>query len=277
MSDVPDGRYATNLLVNNAAWSYYHGLQIEYTKRLSQNLNFQAAYTWSKSIDTTSEATAVGAGDSNINGPDERVAKAYSRFHTPHRFTFFGTYRLPFFKNDRGVLGQVLGGWELSTVLKYVHGTPFTVSGAAVDLNLDGFNEVRPVLVNPSVLGATFDNPATSQQILVDAFRIPSSLADFTCCILGRNTFFLDAVRNIDLNLTKRFKMPWEGHSLALRMDMFNATNSVQFGFPNVTYTANVTVDGTTRPRINPALGQLTSLATGYAPRSIQVSLKYTF
>lgn len=273
----PDPRYGQNLLISNGAWSYYHGLQVEFTKRLSKNINFQAAYTWSRAIDTTSEATAVGAGDSNINGNDERVARALSRFHTPHRFTFFGTYRLPFFQNDHGVLGQVLGGWEVSTVVKLVHGTPFTVSGAAFDLNLDGFSETRPVLLDPSVLGATLDDPATSQQILAGAFRIPTSVADFQCCILGRNTFFVDGVKNVDFNITKRFHMPWEGHTLAVRADLFNAFNRVQFGFPNVTYTANVTVGASARPRINPALGQLTSLANTYAPRNVQVSLKYTF
>lgn len=273
----PDPRYGTNLLISNGAWSYYHGLQVELSKRLSSNLNFQAAYTWSKSIDTTSEASAVGAGDSNINGPDEGISRALSRFHTPHRFTFFGTYRLPFYENDKGVLGQVLGGWEVSSVFKWIHGTPFTITGAAFDLNLDGFNETRPVLLDPSVLGASIDNPATAQQILAGAFAIPSSVSAFDCCLLGRNTFYIDGVKNFDFNITKRFRMPWEGHSLAFRADLFNAFNHVQFGFPNTTYTINLLDQGTTRPKINPALGTLTSLATSYAPRNIQFSLKYSF
>lgn len=272
----PDPRYTTNLVIANGAWSYYHGLQVELSKRLSQNLNFQAAYTWSKALDTTSEASAVGAGDSNINGPDEKTSRALSRFHSPHRFTLFGTYRLPFFKDDKGVLGQVLGGWEVSTVFKWIHGTPVTVTGQAFDLNLDGFNETRPVLLDPSVLGTRLDDPATSQQILAGAFAIPSSVDQFNCCILGRNTFYIDGVKNFDFNFTKRFRMPWEGHSLAFRADLFNAFNHVQFGFPNLTYTVNVN-DITTRPRINPALGQLTTLATSYTPRNIQFSLKYSF
>jgi hypothetical protein len=273
----PNPLYGTNLLVKNQAWSYYHGLQIEFTKRLSHNLNFQTTYTWSKAIDTTSEATNFGAGDSNINGPEERVSRGLSRFHTPHRFTFFGTYRLPFFRNERGLMGQIFGGWELSSVVKWAHGTPFTVSGTPLDLNLDGFSEVRPILLNPSIVGRTLNDPATSQQIFAGAFAIPTSAEQFNCCILGRNTFYMDGVKNVDFNLTKRFLMPWEGHSLALRADFFNATNSVQFGIPNPTYTANVVVDGTTRPRINPALGAITSTANTYAPRNIQVSLKYTF
>ncbi|HKP35607.1 MAG TPA: TonB-dependent receptor, partial [Pyrinomonadaceae bacterium] len=82
----PNGLYGTNLAITGSSWSYYHALQIEWTKRLSANLNFQANYTYSKAMDTTSEATAVGAGDSNINTNTARDVRALSRFHTPSRF-----------------------------------------------------------------------------------------------------------------------------------------------------------------------------------------------
>ena len=269
----PNPLYSTNLQVSNGAWSYYNALQVEYSKRLSQGLNFEAAYTWSKALDTTSEATFVGAGDSNILGPDAKVSRGYSRFHSPHRFTLFGTYRHPFFNRDRGILGYVLGGWETSAVFKWIHGTPFTVTGAAFDLNLDGFSETRPVILDPSILGNRIDNPATSQSMLpASAFRPPTSAADYDCCLLGRNTFFVDGVKNVDLAISKRFPMPWgERHFLAVRADMFNALNHVQWGFPNTTYSINAF------GAPNPALGTLTSLATQYAPRTIQVSLRYVF
>ncbi|MGD9561310.1 MAG: TonB-dependent receptor [Pyrinomonadaceae bacterium] len=261
----PDPRYSTNLEVSNGAWSYYNALQIELSKRLSNNLNFQAAYTWSKALDTTSEATFVGTGDSNILGPVAKDQRGYSRFHTPHRFTLFGTYRTPFFDKDRGVLGHILGGWEASAVFKWAHGTPFTVTGTSIDLNIDGFGENRPYVVDPSVLGNSVDDPETSQQMLpASAFRTPTSLADYNCCILGRNTFFVDGIKTVDFGFTKRFLMPWEGHNLTLRADMFNAFNHVQWGFPNATYTSS-------------SFGTLTSLATQYAPRTIQLSIKYAF
>lgn len=277
----PDPRYGTNLYVSNGAWSYYHGLQVEFSKRLSHSVNFQTNYTWSKAIDTVSEATAVGAGDSNFNGPDARVGRALSRFHSPHRFTFFGTYRLPRFDKLDPVTKHLFGGWEISSVYKYSYGTPFTLTGAAFDLNLDGFSETRPVVLRPSVIGSRIDDPNTGPGILAGAFAIPTSIADFQCCVLGRNTLFLDATSNIDFSVTKRFRMPWESHNIALRIDLLNAFNRVQFGFPNVTYTANVVVPTTpasaARPRINPALGTITGLATSYAPRNVQLSLKYNF
>jgi hypothetical protein len=261
----PNPLHTTNLEVSNGSWSYYNAFQAELNKRLSNNLNFSAAYTWSSAIDTTSEATFVGTGDSNILGPDAKAQRGYSRFHTPHRFTLFGTYRTPFFDKDRGILGHILGGWEASMVFKWSHGTPFTVTGTALDLNLDGFAENRPFLIDPSILGNSIDDPETSQQMLpFSAFRQPTSPADYTCCILGRNTFFVDGVKTVDFGFTKRFLLPWERHNLTLRADMFNAFNKVQWGFPNATYTST-------------ALGTLTALATQYAPRSIQLSVKYSF
>lgn len=260
----PNGLYGTNLAVSNAAWSYYNAAQVEWTKRLSSNLNFQAAYTWSKAIDTTSEATAVGTGDTNQNGNNARAGRGLSRFHTPHRFTIYGTYRLPFFSGQKGLLGQAFGGWQFSGVVKLAKGTPFTVTTTALDLNFDGFGESRPVILDPSILGNSVNHPATSRDELPRAaFRALTS-ADFNTSILGRNTFFLDGVKNVDFGMTKIFSMPWEGHKLTVRADLFNAFNHVQYGFPSSVTT-------------NTNFGAITSAATLYAPRNIQVSLRYQY
>jgi Carboxypeptidase regulatory-like domain/TonB dependent receptor len=261
----PDPRYNTNLVVSNGVWSYYQGLQVEWIKRLSQGLTFSAAYTWSKSIDTTSEATAVGAGDSNFNGPDTRSARALSRYHTPHRLTVFGTYRLSWFDKRNGFAGWALGGWQVSAVMKLAAGIPFTViDGGGVDLNFDGFTETRPVLLDNSVLGKTVNDPNTSQQILRrEAFR-PSTFGDFGCCVLGRNTFFVDGVNNFDIGLYKFFKMPFENHRLVFRADMFNAWNHVQYGFP-----VNNTAAST--------FGRINATSVSYGPRNVQFSLRYIF
>ena len=118
-------------MTSNDAESWYDGLEFAWDKRFSHGLQFQAAYTFSNSEDTTSEATFVGAGDTNQNGPNAQYARAKSRFHTPHRFTFNGSYRLPFFANERGFLGQAFGGWMISGVVKLISGTPFSVTATA--------------------------------------------------------------------------------------------------------------------------------------------------
>lgn len=261
----PNGNFTTNTTVSNGSWSYYHGMQIEFTKRLSNGLNFQANYTVSKSIDTTSEATFVGTGDTNQTGNGTRTSRGLSRFHTPHRFTVFGTYRLPFFQTRKDWIGQALGGWVASMVFRASHGTPFTViNGSGADLNLDGFAETRPVLIDPNLYGRVINRRDSAQnQLPRTGFRAPTA-ADFGCCVLGRNTFYVDGSEVVDFAFTKVFPLWFEGHRMTVRADMFNAFNHVQYGFPNPDFTSAT-------------FGAITGTSTSYLPRRIQVSLRYNF
>jgi hypothetical protein len=274
----PDPRFTTNTYVSNDVWTYYNGLQATWEKRYSHGLSFQTSYTWSKSIDTTSEATNLGAsasagGDSNILGNDSRVSRGLSHFDTRHRLTSFATYRLPFFGSSRGLFdenglkpGAFLGGWTVSAVLKLASGTPFSVvnSGGFGDLNFDGFTETRPVLTDLSLLGGNFDRPSgTTLLFPASAFRAPT-VGDYGCCVLGRNTFFGDGVKNVDLGIYRTFTMPWESHRLLFRADLFNALNHVQYAFP-VGDLANV------------SFGRIISTANLYSPRVVQFSLRYQY
>lgn len=264
----PDGRYGTNTEVSNGAWSYYNALQIEINKRLSSSLSFTTNYTWSKAIDTNSEATVVGTGDTNANGPNTRLSRALSLFHTPHRLTVFLNYQNPFFDKRKDIVGQLLGGWFTSIVYKRASGNPFTVTAAGTDLNLDGSLETRPVLLNPNILGNIIHNPNTSTgQLPVTAFRA-ATIADYQNGgnILGRNTFFRDGVNNIDLSFYKNFPLPFEGHRITLRADLFNAFNKVRYNLPNAFWSAGSTT-----------FGRITSESNDYTPRNIQVSLRYVF
>ncbi len=268
----PNPLLNTALTVSNGAWSYYHGLQVEWTKQLSRGVNFQMAYTWGKTIDTTSEATSFGSGDSNLLGPDYRFSRGLSRFDTRHRFTLYGTYRLPFFKAQQGFIGQALGGWQLSMVMKLVKGTPFTViNSSGVDLNLDGFVDNRPALVDPSILYRRINNPANSQSLLpASAFRTATP-SDYGCCLVGRNTFYADGVQNLDLGIAKTFKMPFEGQRLTVRADLFNALNHVQWALPS----SDLAFSSTGVPNAN--FGRILGTSVNYSPRTIFIMLRYSF
>jgi carboxypeptidase family protein/TonB-dependent receptor-like protein len=268
----PDPRYTTNLIMYNGSWSYYHGLQAEWIKRLSRNLSFQMTYTWSKSIDTNSEATFVGTGDTNQTGNNTRDSRGLSRFHTPHRFTLFGTYTIPklseggWFDSGGLRLNRFFEDWTISTVLKLASGTPFTITSTGFDdINFDGFIEARPVILDPSILGRQIDDPATSTTLLpTSAFRRPT-VNDYGCCIVGRNTFFADSLKRVDFGISRFFRMPYsESHRLNLRADLFNVFNTVQLGFPNPDVTTAT-------------FGRITGFNSTYTPRTIQLSLRYQY
>ena len=260
----PDPRYGTNLVVTNGAQSWYDGLQVEWNRRFASGLWFQASYTWSLAEDTTSEATAVGAGDSNILGPRTPYSKGFSRFHTPHRFTFNGSYRLPILTDRTDMVGTLLGGWTVSAIVRLAHGTPFTVTDitGARDLNFDGFTENRPILLDPSILGATVDDPNTSTTILSrDKFRT-AQFGELDN-IIGRNTFYGDGLTTVDFGLYKSFRFDW-GHDFMVRFEAYNALNDVQYGFPVVDIN-------------NVNFGRVQSGAAGYSARGLQVAVRYKF
>src|SRR5262249_6421608 len=274
----PEGRYSTNTLVSNGAWSYYDGLQAEWIKRPSHGLSFQADYTWSKGIDTTSEATNLGnlissGGDTNNTGNLPNVSRGLSHFDTRHRLTFFGIYHLPFWNNSKGLFDDkglnpvaILTGWSIATVVTLSRGTPFTIFNRLGygDLNFDGFTELRPALVDTSVLGRRVNDPhRPKQQIPASAFRTPT-VGDFGCCLLGRNTFFGDGRQNVDLGLYRTFNISGENHRLLFRVDLFNAFNHVQYAFP-------------IPDLASPTYGKINQTATQYSPRVIQFSVRYQY
>jgi outer membrane receptor protein involved in Fe transport len=262
----PDPRYTSNLLISNGAEAWYDGIEFEWVKRTTMGLQFQAAYTYSKATDTTSEATAVGGGDTNQNGPNKAYAKGYSRFHTPHRFTFNGSYRLPFFAERQGFVGQAFGGWMLSGVVKLASGTPFSLTDSSVarDLDFDGFAETRPVIVDRSVIGHSVDHPGRSRDQLPRAAFRSVTFSDTVADLSPRNGFFADGTNNVDMALSKIFRMPWNSHSMAVRVEGFNVFNTAQFGFPVLDLNAS-------------NFGAITGMATSYSPRVVQLVLRYRY
>lgn len=265
----PDPRYTSNLKVSNDAESWYDGVQFEWVKRLSKGLQFTAGYTRSRSLDTTSEATFVGAGDSNQLGPDKRYSKGHSRFHTPHRFSFNGSYLIPFWRERRDVLGLVAGGWQISGVIRLASGTPFTVTQTGLDLNFDGFAEGRPVILDRSILGRSVDDARRIDGVVQSTLQLPASafrqytIGDTLDMVVPRNAFFGDGLEAVDIGLYKNFTLG-RGRTLSIRIEGYNVFNVVQYSFPNVDSTAA-------------NFGQVTGLHFVYNPRTIQVAFRFRY
>ena len=298
----PNGAYSAYLVVSNASWSYYNGLQLTYTQRGFKGLNLQANYTWSKNIDTGSEATSVGTGDINAAVSETQGARSlrgFSRLAQPQRLVFSYVYDLPFFRDQKGpasfgglapVIGRVLGGWQLAGNTTFASGNPFTVL-LGYDLNADGIGGDRPFIVDPGILGRSVDNarinPATglqyAQSVLpLSAFSPTAQQAAAKAWPwypgtgivgnLGRNTFWTNGQNNWDFSIVKDVRLFGERHHLQFRAEMYNFFNRVQFDLP-----AFVTVVDTSVPgyQLNLNLGKIT--AQRNSPRNMLMMLKYRF
>jgi hypothetical protein len=261
----PDTRYGTNLIVDNLGESSYHAGQFEFETGLMRGFQGRVTYTFGKNLDTGSEATFVGAGDINIFPPDsDSYKRGLGRFDVRHRATVTGSYSLPFFADRTDWMGQLLGGWQLSTFIRLSSGTPFTiVDGGAADIDFDGVGNARPVCVNPEFCGGWHvNNPNTSRNEMPASAYRRVVYGDTLDDMIGRNTFFTDGTESVDLGLYKTFRLPIAQHSLVFRLDVFNVFNHVTWSFP-VNDINNVN------------FGRI--IATAYSPRTVQVGLRYIY
>jgi outer membrane receptor protein involved in Fe transport len=261
----PDARYTTNLIVDNIAESSYHGGQFEFETGVVRNFQGRLTYTYSKTIDSGSEATASGAGDINIFPPEyENYKRGLGRFDTRHRLTATGSYLLPFFRDRKDWMGALLGGWQISTVLRLSSGTPFTITDTgAVDIDFDGVANQRPIPVDPEFTGGWHVNyPGDSTtKMPASAFRRATPL-DSVDDLMGRNTYFTDGREQVDLGLYKSFHLLSD--TVVLRLDVFNLFDHVTWGVP-VTDFASAN------------FGRILSTHPDYVPRTFQIGLRYIY
>jgi hypothetical protein len=261
----PNPLYGQNLMVSNDNYSNYNAFQLELQKRFTRDFSGQLSYTYGKALDTGSDATNLGAGDTNITGPNDEFAYGYSRFDTRHRVTLLGAYDLPFYRGDRDLRGQLFGGWKVAVTFRYASGTPFTVVDSATDdIDWDGFQEDRPIVLDPGVIGAVVDDPDTdTTKLPASAFRRATPM-DSVDDLVKRNQFRMDSLLNLDLGLYKTFLLPWAGHQLVLRGELYNVFNRTQFSTPSSDWAAST-------------FGNITAENVNYRPRTWQIAARYVF
>jgi carboxypeptidase family protein len=228
----------------NTADSWYHSLQTGMDKRFSGGLSAGLHYTWSKYLDTASEVFNPSSGEVAVpqDSFDIRNDKGRSSYDRPHRLTGNFVWELPWMREQNGVLGKVLGGWQVSSFFTLQSGAPFTVlngsdpTGALA--GIDGLvgNAIRPMLNSDLKL-----SNMTIEEIRAAGgatlFRTLCGLQTATCPgervgNVGRNTLRADGIGNVDFGFTKNTRFA-NGQNIQVRIEMFNATNTRNFGIPD--------------------------------------------
>ncbi len=269
--------------------SNYNAFWATATKRLSRGFQFNASYTWSKSIDYNSQSSqGVTLQDSfNLRGD-----RGLSDFDARHRFVVNGLYELPFHGK------QLVSGWQLSFITQSQSGNPVTLlagnAGAigaipAANANsLTGLATLRPdaagaITISPTaapgVIGVQwFPNlvcdprpggscPAGSVATLPIAFIGGKSIFHFGN--LGRNVVIGPRFNNTDFSVIKRTKIG-ENRLIEFRAEFFDLFNHANFGQPG-----RVAQLGST------SFGVITNtrFPTGDSgsSRQVQFALKYKF
>jgi hypothetical protein len=292
--------------------STYHGLQSTLSHRFSGGLYFQAAYTYSKSIDNGSgsvfgdELNGLTQFGNLLNPSGQR---AVSDFDRTHRFVVSYNYDLPIARlfHSHGQ-SRLLNGWAVNGVTTFQSGTPINVFDGSVPTlqDTDGINFTNFATLAPgATLGSaitsgsttsrlgTFINPAAfrngalpngtipnpdlcvNNQNVTVACSDPTSTGFAPFGNVGRNTFRGPFQQNWDLSITKNTKIT-ELTSVDFRAEFFNAFNHPVFSGPQSggfgSATGNLGI-------VNIANGATAGsiLSTANRPRIIQFALKFNF
>src|ERR1043166_3598277 len=256
-----DNLQGSRLIRTNGGSSIYHSAQLLATRRFTNGFSLTAAYTWSKLIDNASEVFTVA--DTNLpqqaSFPSifggQAAERAVSFFDRPHRFSLTYVYELPFMRNQRGFIGHVLGGFQLSGVTTFESGVPLTVVNGQdadsiggnldrPDFNPNGQTGVRAVpaiataTVNPCsvAVGAVFyTNPDAGSACInpANAMYIGLLAGSGRRGTLGRNTLRTPGQNNWNVNLLKRVNIG-EAKFLEMRAEFYNVFNHPQYGTASV-------------------------------------------
>jgi len=298
--------------------STYHALLVSFERRFSNGLSFQTHYTWSHSINDGAIGGGEANGQQNVNC--RQCDKGDSVTDVRHNVTANAVYELPFgpgkaYLHDAGVLGKIVGGWEISTLGTWHTGHPLTVGfdlsgsiqpGQSVNgqfvglaqtyLLPDGNDQTsqRPDIVP----GVPLYLPPSAQQgvptINPAAFAAPPVDANGNFTRFGNEGNGVLRALNIwqvDTAITKETKLT-ERFNVQFGVQAFNVFNHVQFGdFGSLSVAYGQNTDPVTGNPVGPfvaqpagGFGQITSTVNGQGtntgtglPRQLQFMVRVKF
>jgi hypothetical protein len=262
----------------------YHGLQASLHHRMSHGAQFDLNYTFSKSIDISSNAERIGPGSNQsllepnsniINAWNPSIQRGVSSFDATHQFNANWILEMPFGRgrwigrDSNRFADAFIGGWQLSGLFRWTSGFPISVdngtSNYPTNFELEGnANQIAPVQTgvyyntgNPNV----FSNG-------------PAAISSFDYAYAGqagqRDNIRGDGFFEVDLGLAKRWTMPWtEKQILQFRWEVFNVTNSVRYDVQ-----AGL-LSGALGKGSGGSFGNYAGLLTN--PRIMQFALRYEF
>jgi hypothetical protein len=232
----------------NGTHSSFEALQLRLDSRRLQRsgAEFGVNYTWSHSIDNRSASTLSSIADVGANFLDAfhpGLDRGSSDFDVRHRFSAHWIWEIPLSRHSQNWKGRyLLGGWEVSGLLSYQTGQPFTIA----DTGVPDFRGERtrprltgiPPRVGPLVPDAV--SPNTFLYLPLNQVYDPASgicianTAPFACeisvngpfdGILPRNTFRQPGTYYQDTALLKNILLPKEGMKLQFRAEFYNLFN----------------------------------------------------
>jgi len=242
--------------------SIYHSLQTTLQRRATRSLTLLAAYTFSKLItNSTPGSFASQSNTGSLQNPyDLRDARAVNAFDSTHVFAGTALYTLPFGRGQKyithGFFSSVVGGFQLTTIVKSQSGVPLAVTQSTA--NGLGVGSARPDKIGDPTQNRGTNANGSRQWIDPAAYSIADG--HFGSAPIRDSKARGPNFTQVDAGLQRFFPIYREA-SLQFRVEAFNALNHVNLAMPN-------------QDRASASFGQITS---SYDPRNLQFSLHLLF
>ncbi len=220
-------------VLEDQANSSYNSLQVSARRNVSRGLTMSLAYTWSHSIDDSSDRY----DGTFVNSYNLAASRASSNFDQRQLLNVSYVYDLPFF-TKAGLLHTLLGDWQWSGIVSFQTGTPFSVTnGGAYGDNAGVGNGVGTgsyvdLIGNPYAPAPAVQVAGSPGSLLFN----PAAFADPTGLTFGnggRNLLNNPARTNWDMGLFKHFPLKSETRAVEFRAEAFNVLNHTQWSGVN--------------------------------------------
>jgi len=250
------------------ATASYNALQLGFDKRMSHGLQLQSNLIWSHAIDITSSSNFSYGNPALGNPYSVKWNRGNSGADVPWSWISNFVYQAPSFKEKGKLMEETIGGWQLSGIITWQKGTPFSI-GSWTDPGVGLWNtraDAAPGV--PANMGSgSHRDWATTGYFNPKAFTDPVSCNDATpgwCGFgnTGRNAYWGPGVFGINASIMKNWTLV-EGKTFQFRWDAFNATNHPNFANPS----SNVDSGS--------GFGKITGM--NGSPRIFQGALRFTF
>ena len=263
----PNAAFARVLL--NDARSNYNALEVEVRRRFSKGLQFQADYTWSKSMGDAVDAQGNNQSDLvprlTLRNPDFDYRR--STQDQTQRFVANGIYDLPFgrgrsfLSGANSIVDHVVGGWTVGVITVWSTSPPFFIAAGRSTFNCTA-PQVQGVCPTPNngaqLVGINFEEFKKNVGLFFDkggVFFVNPAILDITYNAAGKvatsklkpglmtapapgtfGNFPVNSLNgpnyfNLDLSVTKRISIS-ERVKFEIKATAINILNHANFIFP---------------------------------------------
>ncbi|MCX6538930.1 MAG: carboxypeptidase-like regulatory domain-containing protein [Acidobacteria bacterium] len=278
-------------VTKNDGWQNYNALQVELRRQYRNGFMAQVNYTFSHTTANSTGGTSQSRFEPYLDNARPQLDAGRSAYNITHLVNANLIFDLPFgegrkWLNRGGLLNEIVGGWQVSSVIHWQSGSPvgiYSTRGTFNRANRSGANTanstlslaeiaklfkltslpdgrifwIDPTLVGPDGRAVGADNLANTG-FSGQVFFNPTAGQVGSLPILA---FDAPAIWTIDASLAKKFKIVGR-YNLEFRAEAFNLTNSVSF------YAGDFNINSTTFGRIT---------GTGNGSRIVQFTLRFSF